>query len=253
MKYAVIVDNNGGPNLIYHDVTGEVYTFPKQYQKILQEGTKVIYMRSAKKKDSPEGLMRLMKEAHYFGTAVIGKIVITEGENLRADILDYKQFKYGVPFSCNGKRWEIIKGLGHINGVREISEDIYNAIVAASSTPPSSKPSPKRKTNGARSTKVLTTWIESKLFHENNLKVVTGSEGYYLYSAPSAIYYELIKNSSKELRSGEIKILRSGSSFVIIHNYDSLLHQIGIIDIVENGVNFTPSGGTNKDVIAIKL
>ena len=105
-KYAVIVDNGGGPNLEYHDVEGQEYTF--RFNNVLEEGTKVIYYRSG---ETPENkhLKRLMKVAHYFGTATIGKVCQSADGNYRATILDYEQFKYGVPFNKgDGTNWENI-------------------------------------------------------------------------------------------------------------------------------------------------
>ena len=44
MAYAVIADN-GGSDLRYKDIVGQVYTFPSAYVNILTEGTKFVYQR----------------------------------------------------------------------------------------------------------------------------------------------------------------------------------------------------------------
>lgn len=41
MKYTVITDNGGGPNLIYHNIAGEVYTFPTRYKDLYQTLRKI--------------------------------------------------------------------------------------------------------------------------------------------------------------------------------------------------------------------
>lgn len=38
-QYTVITDNGGGPNQIYHDIAGEIYTFPPMYRNKLTPGT----------------------------------------------------------------------------------------------------------------------------------------------------------------------------------------------------------------------
>ena len=75
MAYAVIADN-GGSDLRYKDIVGQVYTFPSAYVNILTEGTKFVYQRcsvGSMRVAEPDD-QRLLDDAHYFGVAEIGPV-----------------------------------------------------------------------------------------------------------------------------------------------------------------------------------
>ncbi len=235
-QYAVIVDNGGGPNLIYHDVEGEVYTFPTTYRQLLLPGTKVVYQRSGKTDEQPKGLKRLMDDAHYFATATIGKVVMTSDGNLRANIDNFVRFKYGVPFrKPDGEHWETASGQFWRNGVRATKASVYNDIVAASNTPPIPS-SVSKKGLGIRSTKVLTVGISSKPFARGRFQLVTAKDGYYLKVMSDGIYYQLVKKLLPDYCVGALQALcsTSGISFLLRHN----VADVGTLDIIDHGVQF---------------
>ncbi len=134
MAYAVIVDN-GGSDLRYNDIAGKVYTFPKKYLHILQPGTKFIYQRCSvsKMKVKEPDTYRLLKSAHYFGFAEIGKIKSVGGDLFEAEIINFHHFNKGVPFrQPDGSHYETCPKNFYRNGVRSTSEEVYNSIIAAS-------------------------------------------------------------------------------------------------------------------------
>ncbi len=236
-NYAVIVDNGGGPNLVYHDVVGIEYTFPKLYQKILVPGTQVIYYRSGKNEDNKH-LKRLLEGPHYFGTATIGAISDTEFNNLRAEILDYKEFQYGVPFQkADGSHYETSDGRFWRNGVRIITEAEYNEIVNASNFPPA--PVEKVKTGtGAKTTKTLEYVKSSKVFADGQLQVVVAKTGYHLLSIADGVFYKLAPLKEIKHNFGEVKIFGNGNRFLVRHQTASIEVIVGTIEITNTGVLF---------------
>lgn len=250
-KYAVIVDNGGGPNLEYHDVEGQEYTF--RFNNVLEEGTKVIYYRSG---ETPENkhLKRLMKVAHYFGTATIGKVCQSADGNYRATILDYEQFKYGVPFNKgDGTNWENIGNYQWIIGVRVISKEVYDQIVAQSKIKPEPK-EPKKKVSPKKhpTLRELNVGIESKSFYNDRFQIVTSNKGYWIFCLADKIYYFLcpiLNNYS--WRNGNIKVFKSASNdklFTIFHE-DESSSNVGFISIIEHGVLFTHNGQPNTIIM----
>ena len=251
-NYAVIVDNGGGPNLVYHDVEGEVYTFPTMYAKKIPTGTKVIYYRSAETKDHPKGLKRLLKEAHYFATATIGEITPTEEGNLRATIEDFALFKYGVPFrKADGSHWETANGQFWMNGVRETTEEAYNAIVEASNTPPAPPAPTAKKGIGIRSTKTLAVGTENNPFADGKLQLVTAKDGYYLKYIPDGIYYQLIKKTLSSFRIGKLSSMPSkeGRKYMLKHDRAFL----GCLELIDHGVLFSGLGDYSQINLKIAL
>lgn len=237
MNYAVIVDNGGGPNLVYHDVVGVEYTFPKIYQKRLLQGTKVIYYRSGLTEDNKH-LKRLLDGPHYFGTATIGEVSDTDFNNLRAKILDYKEFQYGVPFQkADGSHYETSDGKFWRNGVRAISLAEYNDILAASNIPPT--PVVKVKTGtGAKTTKTLHYIKSSKMFANDKLQVVVAQTGYHLLSVADGVFYKLAALKNIKYNFGEVKVLVSGKNYLILHVTPLETIRIGIIKVTNTGVLF---------------
>ena len=86
MDYTVITDNGGGEDQIYHDVEGEIYTFPPMYKMKLLPGTQVVYHRNKKTPTSPNIPTRMSDDSHYFGVAEIGKLSILTSR-LKNDLL----------------------------------------------------------------------------------------------------------------------------------------------------------------------
>ena len=243
-KYAVIVDNGGGPNLEYHDVEGQEYTF--RFNNVLEEGTKVIYYRSGKTPENKH-LKRLMNEAHYFGTATIGKVSKTEDGNYRAVILDYKQFQYVVPFNKgDGTNWENISNYQWIIGVRVITKEIYDQIVAQGSIKPQPKePTKKISVKKIPTTRELEVGIEGFPFYNKKYQIVTSRKGYWILSLVDGVYYFLcpiVKDAA--WRTGIIRTFGSKSdnkTYAIMHE-DDYLYRVGVLLIIEHGVLFTPIG-----------
>lgn len=236
-KYAVIVDNGGGPNNVYHDVVGVEYTFPKRYTNILLPGTKVIYFRSGKTKET-ENLERMMNDAHYFGTAEIGSIVPSVSDNFRASILNYKQFSFPVPFNVNGDRYETADGIFWMSGVRAIDSIAYNKIVEASKTAPEIKKKKKVGDKGKRTKTELSYGNESLEFAAGQFKIVIARDGYYLFSLFDHVFYHIKTLEQIKSQRGSIKIMESSkdpNSFLFRHSLDGLYEDI-VIRLVNNGV-----------------
>lgn len=170
-QYTVITDNGGGPNQIYHDVAGEIYTFPPVYRNKLMPGTKVVYHRAKKKKEDAPILDRLSDESHYFGIAEIGSIAITSNGNLRATIKNFCKFRYPVMIHrTNGEYYEIKPFFQQ--GVRSTTKQVYDDICQASEIKPAPK-IPKTCNRGVRTFKILTIGISSNVFDNGKYQVVT--------------------------------------------------------------------------------
>ena len=67
--FAVIMENDESE---WDDKTGEIYHYPKRYDKFIPEGTLLVYYKSRiQNKDYTS--QRLSNEPHYFGIARTGK------------------------------------------------------------------------------------------------------------------------------------------------------------------------------------
>lgn len=241
-NFTVITDNGGGPRNIYHDVTGQIYTFPPRYRALLLPGTKVVYHRAASKKPAEKIPGSLSDESHYFGIAEIGEVILTEDGNYRATILHYFPFKYPVNIHRpDGEYYE--SSAFFQQGVRKINQTIYDDIYAASSIAPSVTPK-THKIRGHRSTAVLLTGLKSGPFEYNSkiYEVVTGKKGYYLKS-PDNIFYELKKVQKFEnWNTGSLKVFKSttNENFLIMHD----TQQIGTLIPISTGMKFADSKST---------
>ncbi len=264
MKYTVITDNGGGPNLIYHDIAGEVYTFPTRYRDLLLPGTKVVYHRSKKSADSPEIKGRMSDESHYFAVAEIGEVTPTEDGNLRATIINYELFKYPVYIHKDKDTYYEINPFWQ-QGVRATTETVYNEILEASKTKPvEPEHTPRAKSTGVRSKKTLGVGEESKPFCKVNgeykFQVVTSKDGYYLKHLPDEIYYELalvnkfkykesqLRVLAKQLVVGEVKSI----SYAIFDD-NATPPYLGILEPIPNGVKFTGKVDFKDVEVYIKL
>ncbi len=288
MAYAVIADN-GGSDLRYKDIVGEVYTFPSIYVNLLTEGTKFVYQRcsvSSMRVAEPDN-ERLLDEAHYFGVAEIGPVHYV-GEGLyEAQIINYKHFKRGVPFRlANGDHFENALGYFWRNGARATIKEVYDEIIKASEgtiptcTPPSipqpdsTSSTPKTSASKARSTvsrkphntvktnKDLVTWIKSRTFSNDRFQVVTSKTGYWLYYLPDDKYFFLAPLDGNSYRVGDIKLnprieskeplVKSETNFGISHTDGSDRYVIGSIEVSDDIVIFR-SGRLGNSTTTIYL
>lgn len=248
MNYAVITDNGGGENEIWHDVEGEEYTFPPKYLKRLQEGTFVIYHRAKKKKDGADIKGRLSEESHYFGIAQIGQVKLTPEGNYRAEILKYEKFKYPVNIHrTNGEYFEIKPFFQQ--GVRAITKKIYDDIIAASKIKPTPVEKKSKRNNGIKSFVTLNVIKESSAFANGKYKISFTSCGYYIYNIADKLYYELEKIKVDNV-SQPIKVLMSKSgNYLIIHGNK----EIGILSSTNNGVCYTSQLNEKQKTITIQM
>ncbi len=120
----------------WNDITGKIYHFPSKYRQLLTPGTKIIYYKGGIK-DKSFSKTRMSDEPHYFGMGEIGK-VWKDKENKKqyfGEIINYTCFNKAIPFKkSNGEYIEKIPQSKSSNywrdGVREISKDIYDAIIS---------------------------------------------------------------------------------------------------------------------------
>lgn len=243
--FTVITDNGGGPRNIYHDITGQIYTFPPKYRTLLLPGTKVVYHRAAAKKAADKIPDSLSDESHYFGIAQIGNVDLTDDGNYRATIINYVPFKY--PVNIHRPDGEYYEGPSVFfqQGVRKINQRIYDDIKAASEIAPTVTFATK-KNKGHRSMTVLKTGLTSGAFshNSNRYEVVTGKQGYYLKSTDH-IFYELKKIPKFEnWNTGNLKVLKSinNNSFLILHDNQ----QIGTLTSILNGMKFSDTKSTTS-------
>ena len=253
MDYTVITDNGGGEDQIYHDVEGQIYTFPPMYRSKLLPGTQVIYHRNKKTSTSPYIPTRMSDESHYFGVAKIGEVIPTNDGNLRATIVKFRRFKYPVEIHKPGGGY-YEKNPFWQQGARSADKDVYDAIVAASQFPPVPQ---SIKTSGVKTTTSLEVGIASNLFCQKKYQVVTGPKGYYLKNLADGVYYELGKVDSFDYKTGTLKALAKKAdsihdklSFLIRHESQQTV-DIGIFDQITNGLHFT--GKINEKEISVNL
>ena len=256
MFYTVITDNGGGEDQIYHDVEGEIYTFPRMYRSKLLPGTKVVYHRNKKTSTSPYIPTRMSDDSHYFGVAEIGEVKATNDGNLRATIVNFRRFKYPVDIHKPGGDYYERNPFWQ-QGVRAANKEVYNSIVAASQFPPVPQDRKSIKTSGVKTTTSLEVGIESNLFCQKKYQVVTGPKGYYLKNLADGVYYELGKVDSFDYKTGTLKVLAKKAdfiheklSFLIRHECQRTI-DIGIFDKITNGLHFT--GKIDEKDISINL
>lgn len=243
-QYTVITDNGGGPNQIYHDIAGEIYTFPPMYRNKLTAGTQVIYHRAKKKRDDENIPNRLSDESHYFGVAEIGSVTPTNDGNLRAEIVNFKQFKYPVMIHRPGGGYYEINPFFQ-QGARSTTKLVYDAICAASEVKPAPVAPKAPAKKGIRTFTALAEGLKSAAFGKSKYQIVTGKEGYYLKNLADGIYYELGKVKGFHHKDGNLKVLAQkaapGSSalkYLIRHELYTRTVDIGIIEPITNGLHF---------------
>lgn len=133
--FAIITEND---NSQWNDETGVYYHFPFRYKNSLLPGTRVIYYKS-KIKDKSFRNRRLHDDAHYFGYGEIGNVITdlnSHKKDLYADIENYIEFSNPVLAKEDNIFIEHIPDNRRKNywrdGVRKISEDIFNFILEKS-------------------------------------------------------------------------------------------------------------------------
>ena len=143
-NYVIITENDGSA---WNDKTGELYHFPKRYRKYLLEGTKIIYYKGSLKHKQYRS-RRLAVEGHYFGIGTIGSVIKDQKSNKNdffAYINDYQPFSKPVLAKQGGEFIEVIPEKRTTNywrdGVRQIEQEIYEKIIAASDLEPSASKS----------------------------------------------------------------------------------------------------------------
>jgi 5-methylcytosine-specific restriction enzyme A len=137
-EFAVIAENDESP---WEDIKGEIYQFPNMYKRILTPGCKVIYYKG-RLKDDRFRPTRLSEDAHYFGSAEIGKVLadpISKKRDLFCEVVNYKEFLEAVPIKNDGTYIEPVPESKKTNywrfGVREINSDTYNKILSLAKIP----------------------------------------------------------------------------------------------------------------------
>ena len=137
MKYVIITENDESQ---WDDKTGISYNYPSKYSRILSPGTKVIYYKG-KLKDKRFEDVRLSKDPHYFGVAIIGDNYLDKSASKKefyCDILTYQPFDKAVSFKMNGDYLEPIPESKKTNywrdGVREVTKNTFDKILELAST-----------------------------------------------------------------------------------------------------------------------
>lgn len=288
-NYAIIADN-GGSDLQYRDIVGEVYTFPTMYAGILIPGTKFVYQRcglSSMKVQEPDK-ERLSDDPHYFGIAEIGRVKDVGGGRYEAEIINYKKFVKAVPFRLkDGSHFEVASGQFWRNGVRQSRKEVYDEILLASTgiipetspladllpAPKPKKPVVTKRTNirtvasNRSSVQVkdeLRVSLISPSFHDDCYEVVTNIDGYWLHSIVDNKYFKIASLHNIRYNDGTLKIGRfleskdpyilSDTKFSVIHSLGvSEKHVIGTIDFSSSEINFHDQRTSEKTVDIIRI
>jgi hypothetical protein len=137
----VLVENEvtvGGEYDFWADDTGVRYQFPNTYRNRVRPGRPFVYYRGVRRSGGRRGV------SEYFGAGVIGEVWVdpeqpadTPARNRRwyCAIEEYQPFHAPVPAKHAGKTYETIKtAMGWRTGIREITADVFNQILEASST-----------------------------------------------------------------------------------------------------------------------
>ncbi|PLR32498.1 HNH endonuclease [Chimaeribacter arupi] len=137
--YTVIAENDESQ---WQDQTGAVYHFPKRYLGLLTPGTQVVYYKG-KLRDKQHAAKRLSDQPHYFGIATIGQVYqdknSSKGDHF-ALIENYQPFTAALFAKTASGYYETIPENRLSNywrdGVRAISQQDYEAIIAAAQLAP---------------------------------------------------------------------------------------------------------------------
>ena len=137
----VLVENEvtvGGEYDFWADDTGARYQFPNQYRNRVRPGCPFVYYRGVRRSGGKRGA------AEYFGAGVIGEVwpdpdqpAETPARNRRwyCAIEEYQPFGSPVLAKQAGKAYEsITTAMGWRTGVRQITSDVFDQILEASSS-----------------------------------------------------------------------------------------------------------------------
>ena len=127
-------DVNASDRYDWKDITGEQYHYPNGYRNMILSGTEFVYYRGIRRLEGGRG------EAQYFGAGVVGEIwrdpmvLLDAPKNEWAwycKVQDYVPFPVPVPAKVGGIFFEDIKQNMWRNGVRKLSDQIFERILAA--------------------------------------------------------------------------------------------------------------------------
>lgn len=144
--YAVVTENDESQ---WSDDTGVLYHFPRRYAALLTPGTRVAYYKG-RLTEAQYAAVRLSRQPHYFGTAVIGNVFPDRNSSkgdLFATIDEYQRFSTPVLAKDDGGRYiESIPPSRAANywrdGVRQIQAATFLHIVTQSGSLFAGEPSP---------------------------------------------------------------------------------------------------------------
>jgi len=136
----VLASNDRIVNDRYHwkDVTGVQYHYPNSYRNLIRPGERFIYYRGVRRANGARG------QAEYFGLGSVGDVwrdtdipPDTPKKNWAwyCEIEDYVPFASPVPAKLDGILFETLKSNDWRNGVRKLSEDVFNHILATAGVP----------------------------------------------------------------------------------------------------------------------
>ncbi|MFL5754107.1 MAG: HNH endonuclease [Bacteroidia bacterium] len=135
MAYTIITENDTSQ---WNDETGAIYHYPSRYQKILQPGTKVIYYKG-RMRNKIFIKKRMTTDAHYFGTAVVGKFYkdsYSSKDDFYCQIENFIPFSKSVPIKVLNQYIEHIPENRKTNyfrdGVRSINKETFDKIISLS-------------------------------------------------------------------------------------------------------------------------
>ncbi|EOV5436695.1 restriction endonuclease [Vibrio parahaemolyticus] len=99
------------------------YIFPKRYLKRLNQGTKVLFHKRARRNKLKNG-ERLPEISHYFAQGVVDTVSqISDSNDYRATFSHFERFK--EPVAANRTTWE----KRTFEGVRPIDKGVYDDII----------------------------------------------------------------------------------------------------------------------------
>ena len=125
------------PGHDYADRTGISYEYPQRYRRVIVPGERFIYYMGRRRRSGQNG------PQVYFGTGVIGEVRTspTDGDRLECEILDYVPFEDPLFFKDFDGAYREPRAASHggyfRDGVRVVDEVIFDAILAAATSPTS--------------------------------------------------------------------------------------------------------------------
>lgn len=123
------------PDHAWNDIEGVQYHYPNQYKNKVRSGEPFVYYRGVHRKNGQRG------QAEYFGCGRIGEIRPDPGTvgqsrpSWFCSIEDYKPFNPPVPAKPDGVFYEQIPQNMWRNGIRDLPQEVYDAILAAAGQP----------------------------------------------------------------------------------------------------------------------